>query len=41
MVHPVGGSCSIWSGVVQSRNITILYCDSGVNVMGGYLYLGN
>ena len=41
MVHPVGGSCSIWSVVVRSKNVMMLCGDSGVNVMCGYLYLGN
>ena len=41
MVHPVGGSCSIWSGVVRSKNVMMVRCDSGVIAMCGYLYLGN
>ena len=42
MVHPVGGSCSIWSRVVPAKkNIMMLCCNSGVNVMCGYLYLEN
>ena len=41
MVHPVGGSCSIWSGIVGSKNVRMFCCDSEVNVVCGYLYLGN
>ena len=40
-MHPVGGSCSIWIGVTQLKNVMMVCGDSGVNVMCGYVYLGN
>ena len=38
-MHPVGGSCSLWGGIVGSKKVRMFFGDNGVTVVCEFLYV--